>query len=126
MSHRGARSPHPSSFVERPSCPLPQGEGSITTVYQPPPPPPPPPPPEEPPPPLPPPLLLSLEPGAVEAEEIVWLRSPLRWLAKPTGSLDQLSLPAYQAVVAAAAVPAAASTPAKRFAHAFSMSSAMA
>src|SRR5215831_13405281 len=92
-------------------------------AYQPPPPPPPPPPPDEPPP-LPPPPP-SLEPGAVEAEEIVWLRSPLKWLAKPTGSFDQLLLPAYQVLVAAAA-PAAASTPAKRLAQAFSTSSAMA
>src|SRR5215510_1451334 len=106
-------------------------EGTIITAaahaYQPPPPPPPPPPPEEPPPPLPPPPPppLSLEPGAVEAEEIVWLRSPLRWLAIPAGSSDQLLLPAYQVAVAAAA-PAAASTPANRLAQAFSTSSAMA
>src|SRR5262245_33021998 len=110
-----------------------RGEGAIAStatalraIYQPPPPPPPPPPPEEPPPPLPPPPPpLSLEPGAVEAEEIVWLRSPLRWLAKPTGSSDQLLLPAYQVAVAAAA-PAAASTPAHRLAQAVSTSSAMA
>src|SRR5712671_761752 len=65
----------PTVLVEPSALPSPAGgEGAITNAaqapfYQPPPPPPPPPPPEEPPPPLPPPLLLSLDPGAIEAEE---------------------------------------------------------
>src|SRR5262245_32315638 len=91
-------------------------------AHQPEPPPPPPPPPEEPPPLLPP---LSLEPGAVEAEAMVVLRSLPRWSAKPTGSLVQELEPAYQ-VAAAAVAPAAASTPAKRVAQVFSTSSAIA
>src|SRR5262249_58424317 len=84
---------------------------------QPEPPPPPPPPPEDPPPPLPPPP--SLDPGGEDAEAIVWERLSPRWSAKPTGSLVQSDLPAYQELTA---VPAAARTPAKRLAQVFSTS----
>src|SRR5262249_48884539 len=96
------------------------GKSLRPRAYQPEPPPPPPPPPDEPPPPL-----ASLEPGAVEAEAMLLLKSLPRWSAKPTGLLDQSVLAAYQ-VLAAAVAPAAASTPAKRWAHAFSTSSATA
>src|ERR1700752_3247222 len=88
---------------------------------QPEPPPPPPPPPEEPPPPLPPP---SLEPGAVDEDEMVCDRSEPMWSANETGSLRQSWLPTYQPVAVAA--PAAASTPANFFAHSFCTSSATA
>src|SRR3954464_3736645 len=91
------------------------------TGYQPEPPPPPPPPPEEPPPLLPPELL---EPGATDDVAILCDSSPPIWSAKPTGSARQSRSESYQSCIAAPA-PAAASTPAKRLAHAFCTSSAI-
>src|SRR5262245_22980602 len=98
-----------------------------STCHHPDPPPPPPPPPDEPPPPEPKELLEpSLDPGAVEADATVCDRSLPRLLAKPVGLFTQSWLPLYHAEVAAPAAAAAASTPAKRSAHVFSTSSAMA
>src|SRR6185312_6901482 len=90
--------------------------------HHPEPPPPPPPPPEEPPPDEPPPL--SLDPGAAEADAMVCASAPSRCRVKPTGSLTHWLF--WYQDDATAAVPAAASTPAKRFAQRFATSSAIA
>src|SRR5688572_24977960 len=91
--------------------------------YHPPPPPPPPPPPETPPPPEP-----LDDPGAVEAELTLLASDEPIESTNPPVSFHGLDEPEYQAKpwLAAGAVDAAASTPAKRSAQRFSTPRAIA